>query len=93
MDNKDLEKLAKLARLKIKDGEREALIHALNDILGFVERLNTAEIENIIPLSHPLDMHQRLRSDEVVEADESERLREIAPDWHDNFYTVPKVLD
>ena len=93
MDNKDLEKLAKLARLKIADGEHEALVHSLNEILGFVERLNEAEIEDVEPLSHPLDMHQRLRSDEVAEPDESERLQEIAPDWHDSFYTVPKVLD
>ena len=93
MDNQDLEKLAKLARLKIADGEHEALVHSLNEILVFVERLNEAEIEDIEPLSHPLDMQQRLRSDEVAEPDASEQLQEIAPDWHDSFYTVPKVLD
>ena len=93
MDNKDLEKLAKLARLKIEDSEREALIQSLNEILSFVEHLNAAEIEDIAPLSHPLDMHQRLRSDQVNEHDESDRLQEIAPGWHDGFYTVPKVLD
>ena len=93
MDNTDLEKLAKLARLKIKDEEREALIHSLNEILSFVEHLNTADIEDITPLSHPSDMYQRLRLDRADEQDVSDQLREIAPEWHDGFYMVPKVLD
>ena len=93
MNNEDLQKLAKLARLNIADDERDALVHSLNEILIFVERLNTAEIADVAPLSHPLDMYQRLRTDEVGERDESAQLQEIAPESHDGFYTVPKVLD
>ena len=93
MDTKDLEKLAKLARLNIDDTDRQALIHSLNEILDFVEHLNTAELSDIEPLSHPLDMHQRLREDKAGESDQSKQLQEIAPTSHDSFYTVPKVLD
>ena len=93
MDKRDLEKLARLARLKIEPSGHETLVHSLNEILGFVEHLNSAAIEGVAPLSHPLDMYQRLRLDEVDEGDESEQLKEIAPESRDGFYTVPKVLD
>ncbi|MBC6413908.1 MAG: Asp-tRNA(Asn)/Glu-tRNA(Gln) amidotransferase subunit GatC [Chromatiales bacterium] len=93
MDNQDFKKLAQLARLQIVEGEQEALKNSLNEILNFVEHLNTADIEDIEPLSHPLDMYQRMRLDIVDEVDESARLQKIAPESHDNFYIVPKVLD
>ena len=93
MDNKDLEKLARLARLRIEDSEREVLVHSLNEILHFVEYLNTADIKDVKPLAHPLDIDQRMRDDEVSEPDESARLQEIAPEPQDGFYTVPKVID
>lgn len=93
MDNEELEKLAKLARLRIEDSERAALVHSLNEILGFVEHLNKVQLEDVVPLSHPLDMYQRLRTDEVGERDESEHLQAIAPESHDGYYLVPKVID
>jgi len=93
MDNRDLEKLAQLARLKIADGERDALVHSLNEILIFVERLNIADLEQVEPLSHPLDMQQRLRADKASESDQSAQLQAIAPAARDGFYTVPKVID
>ena len=93
MNNEDLEKLAVLARLKIADEERETLKNSLNEILAFVEHLNSAEIEGIEPLSHPLDMYQRMRIDVVEEDDESEQLQALAPESDNDCYTVPKVID
>ena len=93
MNNDDLEKLAQLARLKIADKERAILRHSLNDILHFVEHLDTAYIDGVEPLSHPLDLYQRLRIDIVTEDDVSDHLQAIAPESDDSFYVVPKVLD
>ena len=84
--------LAKLAKLNISE-DHEDLTEQLNNILNFVEQINGADTHDLAPMSHPLDVSQPLREDIVTEDNQREVLMENAPEAHDGFFLVPKVID
>jgi len=93
MNIEEVIKLARLARLKVGDGEVEGLGRDLSAILALVKRLESASLDDVEPLAHPLDAVQRLRADEVTEDDRRDAFQKIAPHTRDGFYLVPKVID
>ncbi len=89
----EIHRIGRLARLAIGDGEADEMAQALSDILALVEKLDGAGLENIEPLSHPLDIVQRLREDRVTEGDCRESVQAAAPRVADGLYLVPKVIE
>ena len=47
----------------------------------------------MVPLAHPLDAVQRLRTDEVTETDQREAFQSNASQTEDGLYLVPKVIE
>lgn len=93
LERHDVEKIAHLARLSISEHDIPEYARDLSKILGLVEQLATADTSDVTPMAHPLDATQRLRDDEVTEADQRERFQSIAPKVEDGVYLVPKVID
>ncbi len=89
----DVEKIAHLARLAITEAEAEAYAADLSSILVLVEQMNATDTQGVTPMAHPLHMAQRLRADEVTEADERERFQSVAPQTEAGLYLVPKVIE
>ena len=88
-----LEKMARLARLKIDPDQKEALLKEMTEILGWVEELNEVDTEGVEPLIHMSHEINKLREDVVVgQLSQSEALRN-APKSDGNFFQVPKVID
>lgn len=92
--------MAKLARIAITPEECERFSKNLGDILGHMEALNAVNTENIEPMYHALDLHQRLDPDEVLEPNQRELFQSIAPRDETGkpttiagLYLVPKVID
>jgi aspartyl-tRNA(Asn)/glutamyl-tRNA(Gln) amidotransferase subunit C len=52
----EVEHVAKLARLSFSNAEKETLTHQLNDILKYMEQLNTLDTSNVEPLSHVIEL-------------------------------------
>ena len=57
---------------------------------GEMQAVDTAGVE---PMSHPRDVAQRLRPDEVTETDRRARLLPLAPRSEAGLYLVPKVIE
>lgn len=93
ISSKDLEKIAGLAYLTIDEEHSEQLTQEISSIMDFVDQLRSVDTKGIAPLFHPFALHQRLREDEVTEADCVAELEAIAPLFEDNLYLVPKVID
>ncbi|HKZ72047.1 MAG TPA: Asp-tRNA(Asn)/Glu-tRNA(Gln) amidotransferase subunit GatC, partial [Nitrospirota bacterium] len=51
---KEVEHVAKLARLALREEEVEQLTRQLSDILTYVEKLNELDTRNVEPTSHVL---------------------------------------
>lgn len=88
-----LRHVAHLARLGIDDDRIAAYSGQLADILAMVDALSAADTAGVQPMAHPMDMHQRLRPDEVTESDQRSAFQAIAPAAADGLYRVPRVLE
>ena len=84
--------IALLARLKLEDAEFDDVVDKLSRIVDFVDQLQAAPTDDVVPMAHPLDMSQRLRADVVTERIDREAIQVNAPAVRDGFYLVPKVL-
>jgi aspartyl-tRNA(Asn)/glutamyl-tRNA(Gln) amidotransferase subunit C len=65
----------------------------LSRIVDFVDQLQAAPTQDVLPMAHPTDQVQRLRADSVTEVDERDRLQANAGAVRDGFYLVPKVIE
>ena len=84
--------IALLARLKLEDAEFDDVVDKLSRIVDFVDQLQAAPTDDVVPMAHPLDMSQRLRPDVVTERIDREAIQANAPAVKDGFYLVPRVL-
>jgi aspartyl-tRNA(Asn)/glutamyl-tRNA(Gln) amidotransferase subunit C len=89
----DLVRLARLARIRLDDAEKETLKAQLAGILGLIEQLQAVDTRGIEPLSHALDLQLRLRDDAVTEPDRRAEFQAVAPQVEAGLYLVPKVIE
>lgn len=89
---KDVEHIAKLARLSFTDEEKQMFTHQLNEILEYVEQLNRLDTSNVEPLSHVIELSNVFREDEVKPGLTTEEALKNAPAKTDRFFKVPKVI-
>jgi aspartyl-tRNA(Asn)/glutamyl-tRNA(Gln) amidotransferase subunit C len=82
-----------LARLQLEDSEIDDVVDKLSRIVDFVDQLQAAPTDDVVPMAHPLNMSQRLRADDVTEADQRDFVQENAPATEGGYYLVPKVLE
>jgi len=90
---KEVEHVAKLARLALKDEEAEQLTRQLSDILTYVEKLNELDTKDVEPTSHVLPVRNVLREDEVCGSIDRGKALVNAPDRTEEFFRVPKVIE
>jgi aspartyl-tRNA(Asn)/glutamyl-tRNA(Gln) amidotransferase subunit C len=94
LTRKDVENIAHLARLAITEAEMPLYVDSLPKILSFVEQLNAADTGAVEPMAHPLKGQvQRMRADEVADADQHEKYQRNAARVEAGLYLVPKVIE
>ena len=90
---KDVEHIAKLAKLSFTEDEKTDFTEQFNEILSFMEKLNELDTSNVEPLSHVIEVQNVLREDMVKESLPTENALKNAPSHTDQFFKVPKVID
>jgi aspartyl-tRNA(Asn)/glutamyl-tRNA(Gln) amidotransferase subunit C len=94
LERKQIESIALLARLELKEGEIPVYQDSLSRILEFVGELNRADTAGVAPMAHPLPgLSQRLRADEPTETDRHGLYQSNAPQVEAGLYLVPKVIE
>ncbi|MDO8787177.1 MAG: Asp-tRNA(Asn)/Glu-tRNA(Gln) amidotransferase subunit GatC [Sulfuritalea sp.] len=89
----DVTRIALLSRIELSAGERENTREQLNGILGFIEQLQAVDTSGIAPMSHAVDVVQRLRPDIVTETDRRADFQALAPETEAGLYLVPQVIE
>ena len=89
---KDVEYVAKLARLEFTQDEKEKFTHQLNEILGYMEKLNQLDTSNVEPLSHVVEHTNVMREDKVSPSLPQEEVLQNAPDKTEKYLKVPRVI-
>ncbi len=87
-----IEKLGTLARLTIKSGEKETLRNDMQQMIGFIEKLNELDTTGIEPLIHLTEEMNVLREDEIKGSVSREEGLKNAALKNDSFFMVPKVI-
>jgi aspartyl-tRNA(Asn)/glutamyl-tRNA(Gln) amidotransferase subunit C len=106
---KDVAYVADLANLELTEDERRAMLHDLNSILDYVDRLNELDTSDVPPMAQVSDRYGVDESKEgserfayALREDVLEGLRKSLPheealanalDADDDFFRVPKVIE
>jgi aspartyl-tRNA(Asn)/glutamyl-tRNA(Gln) amidotransferase subunit C len=93
MDKKTIIKIANLAKLEIKDDKLNDIASSLEKILNLVDEMNDVDTDNVTPMSHPLNLKQELRKDEVKEANQRDLFQKDNENTDNGYYKVPKIID
>ena len=93
MDKTTIIKIADLAKIEIKDDELDHIADSLKKILNLVDEMNSVKTDNVVPMSHPLNLSQELRKDEVLEKNERDVFQKDNKYTENGYYKVPKIID
>ena len=89
----DVRRMAHLARLAVDESETAAVLAQLTRVFGLIEQIQAVDTRGVEPMSHALDVVQRLRADEVTETDRHGEFQSVAPQAEGGLYLVPKVIE
>lgn len=89
----EIDKIAELARLKLKDGEKQSLSAEVNAVLEYVKKLEELQTDSVEPTSHVLNLENVFRKDEVKPSHACEDALKHAPGSYGKFFKVPKVVE
>jgi aspartyl-tRNA(Asn)/glutamyl-tRNA(Gln) amidotransferase subunit C len=93
VDQQTVKRVARLARLKVKDEDVPKLERELNAILGFIEQLNEVDVTGVEPLTSVVTMKMKMRQDAVTDGHYPAKITANAPAQDDAFFMVPKVVE
>ena len=90
---KDVEYIARLARLKFSEEEKEKFASQLAKIVEYVEKLNELKTEGVDPTAYVLPVKNVTRPDEVRLSLKREAVLKLAPRSGDGFVKVPQIIE
>jgi aspartyl-tRNA(Asn)/glutamyl-tRNA(Gln) amidotransferase subunit C len=86
---KDVEKLAKLARLGLSDKEKESFATQMTEILGYVKQLDEIETGDVEPTSQVTGLKNIMADDGIREClVDRDQLLSNAPESENGFIKV-----
>lgn len=93
ISRKEVEHVAKLARLELKEEEIEQFSHQLSAILEYMDQLNELNTDGVEPTSHVIAFTNVFREDAVKEGPWGRMRLSGAPEEENGHYRVPKVIE
>lgn len=93
LTKEQVEKLAHLARLEFTEDEKQSMLKDMDNILGFVDKINELNLEGIDPLIYMTDETNVLRKDEVHQEITKDDALKNAPSKDTDYIKVPKVIN
>lgn len=85
-------KLARLARLRFTEEEKTGIRDDLQRMIGFVEKLNELDLDQVKPLLHMTHEENVMREDVIKGSVSREEALSNAPLHDEQFFKVPKVI-
>ena len=92
VNNKLIQDIAKLSKLKFDDSAEEKMKADLGKMLDFVDKLNEIDTEGIDPLIYMSEEVNVLREDKVSEKISQADALKNAPEKDSDYFKVPTVF-
>ena len=93
VDEATVKRIARLARIKITGEEANGLEKELNGILEWVKQLDEVDTKGVEPMTRVVPISLKKRRDVVTDGEIAEQVTRNAPEKHDHFFVVPKVVE
>ena len=90
---KEVEHVARLARLELAPEERERMREQLDRILGYIDKLRQLDTTGVEPTSHAVPVVDVVREDELRPCLSAEEMLANAPDRSGEFFRVPRIIE
>lgn len=90
---KDVDYVARLARLHISDEQKEALTVDMAAIIDFADKLNEIDTNGVEPQAHAMHIENVFRKDEIKPSYSRDELLKNAPEANAGCFSVPKIVD
>ncbi|MBX9687062.1 MAG: Asp-tRNA(Asn)/Glu-tRNA(Gln) amidotransferase subunit GatC [Candidatus Obscuribacterales bacterium] len=88
---KDVEHVAKLARLALTEDEKKLYAEQLARIIDNFQELESVDTTGVEPLCHALPISNVLREDTLLDSLGRDKLMANAPAVENGFFRVPKI--
>jgi aspartyl-tRNA(Asn)/glutamyl-tRNA(Gln) amidotransferase subunit C len=93
IDAETIRRVARLARIAVRDDEVAHLQGEVNAVLAFVEQLNEVDIEGVEPMTSVTPMEMKKRQDVVTDGGIADDILANAPASENHFFLVPKFVE
>jgi aspartyl-tRNA(Asn)/glutamyl-tRNA(Gln) amidotransferase subunit C len=93
VDEATVRRIARLARIKITDGEAKSLEKELSQILNWVEQLGEIDTQSVEPMTRVVAQELKRRRDIVDDGEIADDVVRNAPMADDHLFVVPKVVE
>lgn len=90
---KDVEIVARLARLALTEDEKQMFAGQLEKILAYIEKLKEIDTANVPPTAHPFSSKTSWREDLANPWKGTESILENAPEREESYFKVKKVIE
>jgi len=93
IDIKQIEQIANLSRIRLTDDEKNIFREQLTDILGYIEKLNELDTDDVQPMAYATSIKNVFREDQQESSFPRQEILELSPSSANGFFKVPKVLE
>ena len=93
IDTETVEKIARLSRIRINEGESADIQKDLNRIVEFVKKLGEIDIDGIDEFNFGKTNIEDMRKDSVTIYDNTDDILKNTKNKNQDFFTVPKIVE
>ncbi len=90
---KDIEYVAKLARLYVSDEQKAKLTKDMSAIIEFADTLSKIDTEGVEPAAHAIPVQNVFREDTVQDSYNRDEILKNAPEKEAGCFSVPKIVE
>jgi len=93
IDRAAVDHVARLARLDLSEEERARMEAELSAILDHAERIQSLDLDDLEPMSHPVPLKNMMRPDDVTPSFTQEEALSNAPASEEGRFRVPRIIE
>ena len=90
---RDVEHVARLARLELSSADKERMRRELDGILSYIDKLRGLDTDGVEPTSHAVPLTNVMRDDVRRPCFPQEEMLANAPDPSGELFRVPKIIE
>ncbi len=89
----EIEKVAKLSRIKLTNEEKNSFRDQLTDILDYMEKLNELNTDDVPLMAYATTLSNVFREDKVRSSFARQEILKLSPSNINGFFKVPKIIE